>query len=813
MRATVRVLVAVTALASIGAAGLPASAAGSATSSSPTNGVRVVRDEYGVPHVYADTVRGLFYGQGWVTGEERLWQADLVRRTATGRLSALIGPGDGNGNVSGDEFFRSYSGGTAFLAKLFGQLGQPSRTAINGFVDGMNGEIAKAEHDGTLPLEYGAVHALPQPWTALDVIATGMLSVLQVGSTGSDELSNAQVLQDLVTRLGVANGSQAFADTHWLDDPSSPTTIPATSGAAAAKASVRAGAAGAVAAALGLNATAAARARALLAAASARSNALGYGGPGHSNAIAISGRLTRDGQPLLLGGPQIGHSLPQGFMELGLHGAGFDATGVTLAGAPGVLIGAGYDHAWTVTTGGDDNQDLYAETLDPVGHPGSYWYKGRWKALNCRPETIDVAGGSPVTVQACESVHGPVLGLSGNTAITMRDATRSRGNDTLGAFFAIDQARNLNQFVTAAQQVGGSLNLTYADGKGHIAYAHVGPVPVRPATDNRFLPHPGDGSDEWLGFLPTAQLPLVVDPAQGWLANWNNKPEPGWTNSSDGFWQWGPVQRVQAIRRQVSAIPAGSATIATLERINRVAGETAQTPTGDDGSVPVPALLRPMLTKVDRSADPRLAAVVDLLGTWDQKQVDANKDGSYDSAALTVFTAWYSTLVDNVLVPTLGSPYAVGGFDENTTANVVSRLISGSASALPLQYDYLHGTPLRTAVTSSLVAALDGLTTKYGTSTVSQWLTPDATITWSPLGAGAVPDTPQMNRGTYNQILSLGKAGPVGENVVAPGESGDARSPHFTDQLALYATWSYKPMRISAADVAAHASSVELLSP
>ncbi len=809
MRASVRTVVAATVFATIGAAGLPAGAAGATATGHPAPGVRIVRDEYGVPHIYADSVRGLFFGQGWATGEERLWQADLIRRTATGRLAALIGPGAGNSNIGSDEFFRSYSGGAAYLGKLLSQLDQPSRAAVTGFVDGLNGEIAKAEHDGTLPLEYGAVQALPQPWTLQDVIASGMLSMLQVGATGSDELFNLSVLQDMVGRLGPVDGSKAFADSHWLDDPTAPTTIPGASPAAAAtSAHVLA-----LRSALKIDPTAAARARGLLAAAAARAGALGYGGPGHSNAIALSGRLTATGQPLLLGGPQIGHSLPQGFMELSLHGAGFDATGVTLAGVPGVLIGSGFDHAWTVTTGGDDNEDLYAETLDPTGHPGAYFYKGRWKSLSCRLESIDVAGGSAVPYQACDTVHGPVIGLSGNTAIAMRDATRNLVNDTLRGFFGMDRATSVGQFVAAAETVGGSLNLTYADSKGHIAYTHVGPVPIRPATDNRFLPHPGDGSDEWSGFLPKSQLPLVIDPAQGWLANWNNKPEAGWTNSSDGFWQWGPVQRVQAIRRQLEGLKPGTATVATLERINRVAGTTAQTPTGDDGSVPIPTLLRPLLTKVVPSADPRLPAVLALMRTWDQKQVDANNDGSYDSAALTVFNTWYATLLDSVVVPALGSPFAAGASDENTSANIVSRLVSGKKAGLPLQYDYLHGAPLPTAVTGSLVASLDALTTKFGTSMVADWLTPDATITWSSLGAGSVPNTPQMNRGTYNQILSLTSAGPVGENVVAPGESGDVRSSHFTDQLALYATWKYKPMRITTTDVEAHATSVEWLTP
>jgi penicillin amidase len=556
---------------------------------------------------------------------------------------------------------------------------------------------------------------------------------------------------------------------------------------------------------------AAAHARALLAAASKQGASLGFGGPGHSNAIALAGRLTRSGQPLLLGGPQLGYSLPQTFMELGLHGAGFDATGVTLPGVPGVLIGAGFDHAWTVTTGGDDNQDLYVETTDPAGHPGKYLFDGHWRAYDCRTETIEVAGAGPASFPACDSVHGPVLGQSGTTAIALRDATRPHFQDTLLAFMGIDRAQNLAQFLQAAQQVGGSLNLTYADSRGHIAYAHVGPVPIRPASDNRFLPHPGDGSDEWLGFVPRSALPLVVDPTRGWVANWNNKPEQGWRNSSDGFWQWGPVQRVQVLTRQLDRIAPRTATMDTLERINRTAGQTAETPPGNPDAPLVQALLGPMLARVDTAANPRLAGVVARMRAWDQLRVDRNGDGSYDSPSVTVFTAWYRAFVASVIVPELGPAYAADGFEASTTANVVSRLLSGARAALPLQLGYLHGTSVRAALSTSLASALDTLTASYGTSDVGRWLTPDLTITWSPLGAGSVPQTPWMNRGTYNQIVSLDRSGPRGENVVAPGESGDVRDPHFADQLNLYATWQYKPMRLTRASVAAHASGVEVL--
>jgi penicillin G amidase len=251
--------------------------------------------------------------------------------------------------------------------------------------------------------------------------------------------------------------------------------------------------------------------------------------------------------------------------------------------------------------------------------------------------------------------------------------------------------------------------------------------------------------------------------------------------------------------------------MATLERINRITGQTAETPPGDETTVVAPALISALLGKVRTGADPRLASVVSQLWRWNLQRVDGNHDGSYDNPALSVFTAWYSTLVDQVVVPALGPAFAVGGYDENTTASIVSRLLSGSSAALPLSYDYLHGASARDAVTSSLVSALDTLTGLFGTGDVSKWLTPDVTTTWSQLGAGGVAPTPFMNRGTYNQIISLDWGGPSGENVVAPGQSGDPRSSHFADQLTLYTSWRYKTMRIKQADVLAHATSVECL--
>jgi penicillin G amidase len=773
--------------------------------------ITIYRDEYGVPHVYSDTIAGLFTGAGYATGQDRLWQADLLRRVATGTLSELLGPGSGGSNIASDQFFRLFTGGTSHRAALYASLSSLDQRIITSFRNGINRWIADASASGRLPVEYGAFGVTPRTWTADDIVATAMLSIFEFGANGGDELSNAAQLQTLIARLGSSEAAAVFADAHWTDDPSAPTTIPGAQAAAIATAGAAARASLPYAAVPQASA-AASRARAMVSGMRAVLSRLGLAGVGHSNAIAVSHKLSATGAPLLLGGPQIGYSLPQGFMEIGLHGAGFDATGVTLAGNPGVQIGAGNGHAWTVTSGGDDDEDFYAEITDPSGHPGQYFFDGAWQPFACSVETISVRGSHPVTFNACFSVHGPVLGSSDSVAFTLRDATRENLAGSINGFFGLDRAESLHDFVKAGRQIVGSLNLTYIDRDGNIAYAHVGSVPIRPAGDNPFLPHPGDGSDEWQGFIPTSQLPLVVNPDRGWLTNWNNKPQAGWANASSGFWDWGPVQRVQVIMRQLAALTPHSATVHTLETINMTTGETTESPVGVESNMFVQAVLAPMLAHLRSTADPRLPGAISLLSGWDQLRVDADQNGSYDNPAVTVFDAWYAQFVADVFAPKTGSRGSAGAVDDNTVADLVLRLYQGAHASLPLHDNYLGSESLRHATTRALVEALDALTSQFGTSDVTQWLTPDVYIHYAPLGAGSVPDIIWMNRGTYNQILQAGHDSKFfGENVVAPGQSGDVRSPHFADQLSLYASWTYKPMRLTRHDLQGHITSTTVL--
>ncbi len=774
--------------------------------------VRILRDEYGVPHVYGSDPRSVFYGVGYAQGQDRLWQADVHRRLATGTLSDLFGPSV----LPGDVMARQLFGSQARRAAMLRDASPLTRTVLHAFTDGMNAWIEHATRTNQLPGPYALVGP-PRAWAVDDSIATYLYFASFFGTFGGEELDNLAELQDLVARLGPVDGQRVFSDTHWLDDPTAPTTIPRgrhdsadssadaadTTADAAVAASAQAAAVPATLPSADVLETARVTRESLAAAERVHER---YGvrrGPA-SNAVVIGPRLTTDRRALLLGGPQMGYGTPQVNHEIGIHGGGFDVTGMELAGWPLVPVGVTPTHAWTLTSGGTDNTDMYVETvrLRPGASTPEYLYRGRWRSMDCRTERF-VTGGQLM----CETGHGPVVSplpqtpTAGTTAIAIRIATRGLEMRSYDAWLDMGRASSLSDFVDAAREAAYNFNVFYADRKGNIGYWHVGRFPKRAAGDNPFLPHDGTGGAEWQGFMPFHRQPHALNPAQGWMASWNNKPEAGWDNSSAGFWDWGPVHRVNTLRYQLERVRPGTATMATLEHLNRTAGTTTDTPSGAADTVVVPTLLDDLLRHVDAGADPRLAVVVDRLRRWDWLQVDADADGRYDDPSVAIANTWWRALMVDVFDE-------VTGTDPNVVGNLVARLLGAAPGSLPLTYDYLGGRSAGEAVTSALVGALDGLTAEYGAD-VDGWLQPVAHIVWEPLPlTPAVPDTIWMNRGTYNQLVHIGHGNRLtARNVVSPGQSGDPASPHFADQLPLYANWQYKPMRITRSDLEGHITS------
>ena len=765
--------------------------------------VTITRDEYGVPHVFGSTLEAVWYGVGYAQGQDRLWQAELLRRSATGTSAEILG----SSSVEADLMARTVFGPPARRAALFEGASPEMKTILQAFVAGLNAWIHEAARTGALPQEYQAFGVTPRPWTVDDTIAEAMLLLGTLGEFGADELTNAAALQEWTARFGPAEALKVFADTHWANDPSAFTSVPATSAvnpvreSAAATPEVPAG----VPAAFHQFQAAQKEWERHL-------ERVGLSRGPKSNAIAIAPQLSADGHALLLGGPQMGYSAPQINHEMGIHGAGYDVTGINIAGLPGIAIGVGREHAWSLTSGHTKNNYIYTERLNAQNQ---YLFNGELKSLDCRAETIVVRGAAPVIRPVCESVHGPVIASVPGAVFTLKTAVRGLEAQGVEAFHHMMRAASYDDFAQAMAGAVYNFNVLYADARGNIAYWHVGRIPQPAANDNVWLPRDGAGGAEWQGFVPFEDMPHALNPEQGWLVSWNNKPSPEWPNSVTSFLgTFGPVHRVNTLTNLLNGLAPGTVTLSTLEEINRIAGSTTDTPRdeGQGANAPAPAtsqvfvstipLLQSMLDHVNAGADARLPQALLLLRNWDWLQLDDNHDGVYDSPAVVLFNTWWRLTTERVFKDDLGT-----AFHENIVANMTYRLLVPEP-AIPLLHDYVGGTPVGDVVTASLIAALDRLQTRFGSPDPSEWRQKVAVIKWTPLGIGQVPDTIWMNRGTYNQLVHLGK-GPqlFGYNVVAPGQNGNFSSSHFADQLALYATWQYKPMRLDRNDLHGHVES------
>ncbi len=751
----------------------------------PAATVTIIRDDFGVPHVFGPNLRATWFGVGYASAQDRLWQADLLRRLGTGTSAEIFGPSA----LQGDILARAVLGPPERRAALFQAASPRTKRIIRAYVDGINAWIEEAKATGQLPVEYAGLGLdPPRPWTIDDSIATAMALLQNFGEGGADEFDFVIDLQRLVARLGPTAGGEVFFDSHWLNDPGAVPTVPA-SGTAAVPMSQETSAE-VLAGVLELDVqAAAARYRRKVRGWQRNARRAGLGQPPASNAIAIGPQLSADGRPLLLHGPQMGYTVPQINHEIGIHGGGFNVTGMTIAGIPGIPIGIAKNHAWTWTTGTTDNNDLYVETVNPA-NPGQYLFRGTFRDFDCRGELIPIRGSSPSQQIFCDSVHGPLVEPA--FGVTLKSAVRGLELDSMTAVHSMMAARGIRQFQRAVSQAAYNFNVLYADVRGNIAYWHAGRIPIRAPGDNPWFLHVGTGGAEWQGFIPFDQMPHARNPAQGWLTNWNNKPRANWFNSTRGFAQWGPVARVQTLVNLLEGLPPGSATVGTIQQFNLLGGWTTDTPSGNASTVVVSTLLGDLLARVDAGADPRLPAIVALLGGWDLLQLDLDVDGRYDNPAVAIFNTWWQAFVTSVFADELGST-----LERNVVANMAGRLLR-PGSGLPLRHDYLDGRTLTQAVTNALIAAADQLTADFGSADPADWLARAAVIDWQQIGAVDVPDTPWMNRGTYNQISHLGPgAERFALNVIAPGQSGSPLSPHFADQLVNYATWTYKTMRLT----------------
>jgi len=765
------------------------------------NGVSIVRDEYGVPHIFAGTRRGLAFGAGYAVAQDRLWQADLYRRQASGRLAEF-----GLATIEQDYEIRKSGYSQAELKEMFDSWTPSVPTArlkemSHAFVAGINKYIRDAKKAllkgdlSLIPVEYlpGVIQekGLPlRPFTIEDTTAIVVMMAWRFGGTGGNELRYAAALQALQDMHGEEVGWQIFNDLFPQIDPGAEVTIPAkrhqqsTPKTATGRIPTIPENIGEVFKKIDTN----------------RRNlkelfeSIGLPTKFGSNAWVVNRWKSTTRNPLQVGGPQMGHSIPQIVLEIGLHGAGIDAIGMMMPHAPSILIGVSQHGAWTSTTGGSDVIDTYMEVLKPDNHT-QYLYNGEFIDMEVRTETICDYAGNCEDREIYRTIHGPVLEVDESNHLAFSIKLPYYKNELAAeeGWSLFQQARNLNQFEQSVKTIQPSHNFFWIGRKGEIGYWHAGTFPIKPThgkdgnpIDDR-LPLWGTGEEEWVGLTGFEDMPRSINPLQGFLANWNNKPISDWPYAEA---DWGEGHRVKRIQELLAS--GGKFSFEDMNGINMDAGYN---------HIPAMNFLGYLIEAAQKSPEIPVD-VVKLLKAWDHHYNDIESpiwpdpNATYDDPGLTIFNRWFQKIGNEVFDDDL--PQGVRASD-----STLIHVFDGLDSKLPLSYDFLNGEDRDAVIVRTLKEALEELETEFG-SVKETWLTPVLTVTFSQLGALSPPTMHAMNRGTYNHIAEmpidiLRQDPPQAMNVIPPGQSGFYNavvgpSPHAYDQLELYESWTYKPV-------------------
>ncbi len=812
--------------------------AGCSTLARPHGEVTIQRDGYGVPHVYADSTYGLFYGFGYAVAEDRLYQLEMARRSGNGSVAEVLGPDyvavdtATRANIDPDDIRRQLDA-----------LAADDRAMFDGYAAGINARIRDvlARRTEKMPREFIDNGFEPTAWRSDDVALVWIGLILNRFFSSTAEVANLSLRQQLEAAQGEKKGLAIYEQLRWLEDSTAPTIVPrpdvvsrraamtgggttgsaATGAGTAGSATTGADQAGTEAGVAALAPLSAAGAANFEAAQETRTGqAAGDPIPTASNAWVLAPHRTREGVAVLYNAPQQGFNNPAFVHGIGLHGAGYDVTGLTPVGLLPVLFGTNGRIAWGSTVGSLDTNDSYQEELNPANRH-EYRYQGAFRPMTHRREELRVKGAPSRPIDIYRTVHGFVQSwdIENHRAYTLRSSWQGREVETLLGWAHAARASDWSQFLAQGERVSASITWFYADVAGNIGAVGLGSQPDRPAHQDIRFPARGDGSMEWQGRLPFSANPRSYNPAQGYLASWNNQIAAGLRADGANF---SHVDRVAEIHAQ-------------LQGADRL--DAAQIWTVGDGAALADLNARyfvPLIVaaaaKLPASDPARRAA--DLLAGWDQQNQAAEGDQVYSNNATTVLRAWLQAMTrrlmsadlppavleryGNLGYPTLTPRGSPGSVQPAAVSKVIWNALSGPASGVAQGVDFLHGQDPQDLVRAALGDAVRELADRHGPD-MQRWTTPVVRHRFSRFNAIGVPwagvdeqpeVTPYMNRGTLSYRVVLRRDQVDMCSIAAPGQSGfidpdGHRSRHYDDQLPLFRSFGCKQERLTASALAA----------
>ena len=756
--------------------------------------VEILRDQWGVNHIYANNEHDLFFTQGYCAAKDRLFQFEVWRRQATGTVAEILGERELKRDI-GTRLFK-FRGNLKTELQHYHPHGQQ---IIQAYVDGVNAYITEVKSKpALLPIEFQLLKIAPQKWTPEIVISRhqGLLgnitqelnigrSVAAVGDKKVKELIwfhpkdpnlhlDTAIRGDLLKadilelynayRTEVAFTKSDVAE-HDEDDVSALDILNKRKQVA---------------------------------------DFLPEQEMEGSNNWIISGRKTASGFPMLANDPHRKVAVPSLRYIVHLVAPGWDVVGGGEPEIPGVSIGHNQFGAWGLTIYETDGEDLYVYNINPL-HKNEYWYKGQWVKMKTIQESIKVKNGATKNVLLNYTVHGPVTFIDSvnNKAYAVKCAWMEPGGAPYLASLRIDQATNWESFreACAYSHIPGE-NMIWADKKGNIGWQAVGIVPIR-KNFSGYVPIPGDGRYEWAGYLPIKERPHLLNPSKDFFATANQHVTPDTYEHWDAVgYTWADPYRGDRINKVLS-----EKNNITLEDMGKL-----QT---DYFSIPASSLV-PLLANI-KMEDSFSTAAKQFLLQW-------NFELDKKSIAAGIYAMWEKQLAiaaQKYFVPDEIKPWVTLQLKK-----VIERLQNPTNNFGAVSLDAINN---RDAfVKKAFELAIINLKSKLGTD-MNRWqygqekykhvtlehplahlLNPSLKekLNIGPLPRGGNGQTPGSTGGADNQasgasfrILIDTKNWDNTLIINTPGQSGDSNSPFYRNLFSTWANDSYFPSYYSRAAI------------
>lgn len=777
--------------------------------------VTVYYDEFGIPHIYADNTHDLFFAQAYIHSTDRFWQMEWWRLYSAGRQAEIGGP-----SYAGFDMFIRTLDFTGAAERDLSVMSPDALIILEAYNEGVNAYIdSRSPAEAALEFEILAEQGVEwdiAPWTlndtlrwfkmmALDLSGNFQTELLRdgitqaVGSLGANFLLPAYPFDVLpvIVEPGGVDYTEAVEVSHLIPEDADFSQL----------------------------------AQALISSDMIQSQleiTFGANRELGSNSWVIGPDNTDSGMTYLANDPHLGILNPSIWYEVGLHcnevsaDCPYDVVGVSFAGAPGVIIGHNARVAWGFTNVGTDVQDLYTLTINP-DNPLQYQLDGEWVDFEANTQTVHIAGADSVELPILNSVWGPVISsvIGFDVPYALR-WTALDANTLVDAIIHINTAQNWEEFRAAATLFDvPAQNMLYADVDGNIGYQTPGKTPIRAAGHSGKLPVDGSlSSNAWEGYIPFEEMPSLYNPEIGYIVTANNsvvnKDYPYYLTDD---WDYG--YRAARIEIMIQNDEDGVLSVEDIQTMHR-----------DNYNLKADYLIAALENL--SFEDSTVSDLVAWLSAWDRQN-------NADSGEALLLEAYWSVLLEKIFIDDLG--FVPGGGSHYWY--LVSQMVASPEHVIygTLWDDKATADAKESAneiMSAAFVEAVAWVQELHGTDQ-SQWAWGDEHIATfehelfgtdpelaelfnveTPVGGGSsivnatgwsaanpfrVGTVPSMR-----QIL-IPQAWDSSMRTNTFGQSGNPNSPHYSDQMEMWATGEYHADLFSREAVEAAAVSVWELLP